>query len=90
MYQPELAPLGSLWLSTLVAMLPLATVFVGLGVLKWRAPIAGLTIAATAVGLLGRESEILRRVLPWSIGLLIGLCLLVGLQSTPILSWMLP
>ena len=49
-----------------------------------------LTIAATAVGLLGRESEILRRVLPWSIGLLIGLCLLVGLQSTPVLSWMLP
>nr|NLI49380.1 L-lactate permease [Propionibacterium sp.] len=49
-----------------------------------------LTIAATAVGLLGRESDILRKVLPWSIGLLIVLCILVGLQSTPVLSWMLP
>ncbi|GMA39129.1 L-lactate permease [Mobilicoccus caccae] len=49
-----------------------------------------LTIAATAVGLLGRESEILRRVIWWSLGLLVLMCLLVGLQSTPVLSWMLP
>lgn len=49
-----------------------------------------LTIAATAVGLLGRESDILRKMLPWSLGLLVVLCLLVGLQSTPVLSWMLP
>ncbi len=49
-----------------------------------------LVIAAAAVGLAGRESEILRRVLPWSIGLLVVLCLLVGLQSTPILAWLLP
>ena len=48
-----------------------------------------LTIAATAVGLLGRESEIFRKVIWWSIGLLIALCLLVGLQST-VLSWMVP
>jgi lactate permease len=48
-----------------------------------------LTIAATAVGLLGRESDILRRVLKWSIGLLVCLCLLVYLQSN-VLSWMLP
>jgi len=49
-----------------------------------------LTIAATAVGLLGRESDILRKMLKWSLGLLLVLCLLVGLQSTPVLSWMLP
>ncbi|MDO5628098.1 MAG: L-lactate permease, partial [Mobilicoccus sp.] len=49
-----------------------------------------LTIAATAVGLLGRESEILRRVIWWSVGLLVLICLLVGLQSTPVLEWMLP
>lgn len=49
-----------------------------------------LTIAATAVGLLGREADILRRVMWWSISLLVVLCLLVGLQSTPVLSWMLP
>jgi lactate permease len=48
-----------------------------------------LTIAATAVGLIGRESDILRKVLPWSIGLIIAMCLLVGLQST-VLAWMLP
>jgi len=49
-----------------------------------------LTIAASAAGLDGRESEILRRVLPWSAGLLLVLCTLVYLQSTPVLSWMLP
>ncbi|QIM21771.1 L-lactate permease [Phycicoccus sp. HDW14] len=48
-----------------------------------------LTIAATSVGLLGREADILRKVLPWSIGLIVAMCLLVGLQST-VLSWMLP
>lgn len=48
-----------------------------------------LTIAATAVGLLGRESEILRKVIWWSLSLLAALCILVGLQST-VLSWMLP
>ncbi|WP_114203412.1 L-lactate permease [Janibacter anophelis] len=48
-----------------------------------------LTIAATAVGLVGQESTILRKVLPWSVGLIIVMCLLVGLQST-VLSWMLP
>ncbi|MBC3763120.1 L-lactate permease [Quadrisphaera oryzae] len=48
-----------------------------------------LAIAATAVGLVGRESEILRRVVWWSLGMLLALCLLVGLQSS-VLSWMLP
>lgn len=49
-----------------------------------------LAIAATAVGLVGHESDIFRKVAWWSVGLLFALCLLVGLQSTPILSWMLP
>jgi len=49
-----------------------------------------LTIAASAAGLDGQESAILRRVLPWSLGLLLFLCLLVYLQSTSILGWMLP
>ncbi|MDO5696696.1 MAG: L-lactate permease [Dermatophilus congolensis] len=48
-----------------------------------------LTIAATAVGLIGRESDIFRKVIGWSIGMLIVLCLLVGLQST-VLSFLLP
>ncbi|MBK8462619.1 MAG: L-lactate permease [Nigerium sp.] len=49
-----------------------------------------LAIAASAVGLLGSESEIFRRVIWWSLGMLVVLCLLIGLQSTPVLSWMLP
>ncbi|MBD2758486.1 L-lactate permease [Yimella sp. cx-573] len=48
-----------------------------------------LTIAATSVGLLGKESEIFRKVVLWSLGLLALMCVLVGLQAT-VLSWMLP
>ncbi len=49
-----------------------------------------LAIACAAVGLTGHESTIFRKVIWWSLGLLVVLCLLVGLQSTPVLSWMLP
>ncbi|MEU9821515.1 L-lactate permease [Pseudonocardia alni] len=49
-----------------------------------------LTIAATAVGIAGRESELFRRTVLWSLGLLLVLCTLVYLQSTPVLGWMLP
>ena len=49
-----------------------------------------LTIAATAVGIVGRESDLFRRTVFWSIGLLAVLCVLVYLQSTPVLSWLLP
>ncbi|WP_210733981.1 L-lactate permease [Tsukamurella spumae] len=45
-----------------------------------------LAIAATAVGMVGREAEIFRKVIWWSLGLLVALCLLVGLQSQ--LTWM--
>lgn len=48
-----------------------------------------LTIVATAVGLVGRESEILRKVILWSVGLLVALCIINGLQAT-VLSWMIP
>ena len=41
MFQPVLAPLGSLWLSALVAMLPLAAMFLVLGVLRGKAHLAG-------------------------------------------------
>jgi lactate permease len=49
-----------------------------------------LTIAATAVGVVGRESDLFRKCVLWSVGLLVLLCLLVGLQSTAVLGWMLP
>lgn len=48
-----------------------------------------LAIAAGAVGMTGREGDIFRRVLPWSLGFLVLMCLVVYLQSTPLLSWML-
>ena len=49
-----------------------------------------LAIAAAAVGMAGREGEIFRRVFLWSVIFLAGMCLLVFLQSTPVLGWMLP
>jgi lactate permease len=49
-----------------------------------------LTIACAAVGLAGREGDLLRKVLPWSLGLLLVMCLIVVGQSSPVLSWMLP
>lgn len=48
-----------------------------------------LAIAATAVGMEGKESAIFRSVIWWSVGLLVLLCTLVFLQSN-VLSWMLP
>ena len=47
-----------------------------------------LTIAATALGILGREGDLFRYLIRWSLGLIIFLCLLVFLQSTPVLGWM--
>ncbi|MGW0077210.1 L-lactate permease [Streptomyces cellulosae] len=49
-----------------------------------------LTIACAAVGLAGREGDLLRKVLPWSLGLLLVMCLIVVGQSTVVLGWMLP
>jgi lactate permease len=47
-----------------------------------------LAIAAGAVGLQGREGDLFRRVIVWSIAFLAFMCLLVYLQSTSVLSWM--
>jgi len=49
-----------------------------------------LTIACVAAQLPGEEGGLLRKVLPWSLGLLLVMCVLVTLQSTSVLSWMLP
>ncbi len=49
-----------------------------------------LAIAAAAVGLAGREGELFRKVLGWSLVLLLLMCVLVGLQATPVLDWMVP
>jgi lactate permease len=49
-----------------------------------------LAIAAGAVKLGGREGDIFRRVVGWSVAFVAFMCLLVYLQSTAVLSWMVP
>ncbi|HET6260098.1 MAG TPA: L-lactate permease [Pseudonocardia sp.] len=49
-----------------------------------------LTIAAAAVKLEGQEGVLLRKVIGWSLGMLVVLSVLVALQATPVLGWMLP
>ncbi|WP_328743206.1 L-lactate permease [Streptomyces caniferus] len=49
-----------------------------------------LTIAATAVEQPGTERILLRKVVGYSVVMLAVLCVLVCLQSLPVLSWMLP
>jgi lactate permease len=48
-----------------------------------------LTIAATAVGIPGREGDLFRYLIRWSLGMILFMCVLVYLQSTPVLGWML-
>jgi lactate permease len=49
-----------------------------------------LAIAASAVGMAGKEGDIFRKVVGWSLALLLVMCVLVTLQGTPVLSWMVP
>jgi lactate permease len=60
------------------------------GVLGKMVSPQNLAIAAAAVGMSGKEGDIFRKVIGWSLGLLAFMCVLVLLQSTPVLSWMLP
>ena len=49
-----------------------------------------LAIAAAAVGMAGREGDIFRKVIGWSLLLLALMCVIVWLQSTSVLGWMVP
>ena len=49
-----------------------------------------LAIAAAAVGMNGKEGDIFRRVVVWSVVFLALLCVLSALQSSSLLSWMVP
>ncbi len=60
------------------------------GVLGKMVSPQNLAIAAAAVGMSGNEGEIFRKVIGWSLGMLVLMCILVGLQSTPVLGWMIP
>ena len=60
------------------------------GVLGKMVSPQNLAIAAAAVGMSGQEGVIFRKVIGWSLLLLVLMCVIVGLQSTPVLSWMVP
>ncbi len=49
-----------------------------------------LAIAAAAVGQHGKEGDIFRRVIAWSLVFLLGMCVLAALQASGVLSWMVP
>jgi lactate permease len=47
-----------------------------------------LAIGAAAVGMAGQEGDLFRKVVGWSIVLMLAMCALVYLQSTAVLDWM--
>jgi lactate permease len=49
-----------------------------------------LAIAASAVGLAGQEGVIFRKVIGWSLLMLVIMCVIVALQGSPVLDWMVP
>ncbi len=59
------------------------------GVLGKMLSLQNLAVAAAAVGQPGSEPTLFRRLLPWSIGLLVLVTVLVLLQTGP-LAWMVP
>jgi len=49
-----------------------------------------LAIAAAAAAMADREGDLMRSVFKWSIALVAVMCVIVYLQSTAVLSWMVP
>jgi len=60
------------------------------GVLGKMVSPQNLAIAAAAVGMNGKEGDIFRRVVVWSLLFLLMMCALSALQASPVLSWMVP
>jgi len=60
------------------------------GALGKMVSLQNLAVAAAAASLEGGENILFRKLLGWSLGLLVLLGALVWLQSTPILGWMVP
>ena len=48
-FKPDISPLGPMWVSAIVGLLPLVTMFVTLGVLRWKAHLAGLSALGVAL-----------------------------------------
>lgn len=49
-----------------------------------------LAVAAAAAGMAGKEGELFRKLIWWSLGLLAFFTVFIFLQSTPVLGWMVP
>lgn len=49
-----------------------------------------LAVAAAAVSMVGKEGDIFRKLIWWSLGMLVLFTGFIYLQSTPILGWMVP
>jgi lactate permease len=60
------------------------------GVLGKMLSVQNLAVAAAAVGMAGEESTIFRKLIGWSLSLLVLITVLIVLQSTPVLGWMVP
>lgn len=60
------------------------------GVMGKMLSLQNLAVASAAVGVVGSESTLFRKLLPWSLGLLAVITALIVLQSTPVLGWMVP
>lgn len=60
------------------------------GVVGKAVSLQNLAIAAVAVGLGGREGVLFRRTIGWTVVMIVVLAVLVYLQSTPVLGWMIP
>lgn len=60
------------------------------GVMGKMLSLQNLAVASAAVGLEGAESTLFRKLLGLSLALLAFITVLIFLQSTPILSWMVP
>ena len=60
------------------------------GVMGKMLSLQNLAIASAAVGREGSESVLLRKLIGWSLALLAMLTVIIWLQSTPILGWMVP
>ena len=60
------------------------------GVMGKMLSLQNLAVASAAVGLDGAEGTLFRKLIGWSLGLLALITLLIFLQSTPVLGWMVP
>ena len=61
-----------------------------IGAVEGGLELQNLAVASAAVGLDGAEGTLFRKLIGWSLGLLALITLLIFLQSTPVLGWMVP